>query len=554
MSSYNTVYRTTGSLPGPSPEMQAYLRQLAYEESRRRNQTYMSARRETPRRPTATISARQIGGGPPPVQVPGTPEWWLNSAAKDALVTAAFAGAGEIVKDATRAMVPAGEIMTPSGMVPASKAGYVAIHPGKAAAVVTKPVKWAYGTPDVGTRRAVFDTAAKEYVAAQAEALPSALEKTTAAAVNADTAVALSRDAVGAATAAEQAAKANLSAASTAVNDVMSPRSVSFAGPKASGVAAAEAQAAESAAMRTAVRSSLQRQEASAMLTSAEESAKAAAVGRVEADIAAKAARVHAISEGKGPVFVPNQETHWVRGPMLKVFKNPAYAKEIAKGSPLIAPAPKVDVWLLGQGKAAHVWDFVKRTAMPFHGQGTIPRGLSRIVRGIGRELPWVPNPESAAGAFLHWMTSPNAMAAAITGYGAYRMATRPWRQRKEDADLAGQNAVTAPPEQPAAPAPGDVDRVVDTASVTQIRLDYQRTKDVAARDAAIERLPPEVRTAAYEAARRAQFSVKYPGMDYDAAKSNPSNAAALRAFDEEFGRTGTNDWITADFGTGGQR
>lgn len=471
MSSYNTVYRTTGSLPGPSPAMQAYLRQLEYEESHRRNQTYMSARRETPRQPTATVSARQIGGGPPPVQVPGTPEWWFNNAAKDALVSAAFAGAGEIVKDAARATVPAGEIMTPTGMVPASKAGYVAIHPGRAAAVVAKPFKWAYGTPDVGTRRGAFQAASAEY-----------------------------REAVRQAT------------------------------------------------------SILKKQDASVALTGQTEAGKttlAQLPAKAETDLVAKAARVRAISEGKGPVFVPNQETHWIRGPMLKVFRNPAYAKEIAKVGPFIAPAPAVN-----GGWIKHTGDFVKRTAMPFHGQGTIPRGLSYIVRrfGLGRELPWVPNPESAAGAFLHWMTSPNAMAAAITGYGAYRMATRPWRQRKEDADLAGQSVVTAPPEQPAAPEPGDVDRVVDAASVAQIRLDYQRTKDVAARDAAIERLPPEVRTAAYEAARRAQFSVKYPGMDYDAAKSNPSNAAAMRAFDEEFGRTGTNDWITADFGTGGQR
>lgn len=238
----------------------------------------------------------------------------------------------------------------------------------------------------------------------------------------------------------------------------------------------------------------------------------------------------------------------------------------------------------------SHIWRFgeAKKTADPllspgtggglnylnfFTGRGVPPRAVSGLMRGIGRELlPFEFDTASRLGAVMHWLTSPNAVSAAMTFVAGKRVARWAgeklgWISPASESELVQENnaraAVPAHDVPMTAPAPAGsapqaaptTDQVVDRVSVDFIRrkyasmAGYDRAAAAAERDRLLASLPDEVRQSAVDDVRERVFKMHHPGASYRALRAGgDKNKAVLDRFDADvFGTRSENDWLTED-------
>lgn len=186
-------------------------------------------------------------------------------------------------------------------------------------------------------------------------------------------------------------------------------------------------------------------------------------------------------------------------------------------------------------------------------------------LRGLFRTLsPWKANTLNPAGRFLHYITSPNMPAASlgsvVTAVGGMAVTRKVGqmlglvRADKGVESRHGDMANRARPMMPSA-IPMDapvqrsaVDRQVDRTGLQQIRADYRRTGDKVAFEAALNRLPEQVRTGLLDEARNRAFTKYYPHTrGYEHAKSNPKNQPYIEAFDRAFDEVGLSGWAAWD-------
>lgn len=238
----------------------------------------------------------------------------------------------------------------------------------------------------------------------------------------------------------------------------------------------------------------------------------------------------------------------------------------------------------------SHIWRFgeAKKTADPLlspstggglnylnflTGRGVPPRAVSGLMRGIGRELlPFEFDTASRLGAVMHWLTSPNAVSAAMTFVAGKRMARWAgeklgWISPASESKLVQENnaravvpahdvPMTTPASAGSAPqAAPTTDQVVDRVSMDFIRrkyasmAGYDRVAAAAERDRLLASLPDEVRQSAVDDVRERVFKMHHPGASYRALRAGgDKNKAVLDRFDADvFGTRSENDWLTED-------
>lgn len=93
--------------------------------------------------------------------------------------------------------------------------------------------------------------------------------------------------------------------------------------------------------------------------------------------------------------------------------------------------------------------------------------------------------------------------------------------------------------------APSEVDVSNAEIAFGQIRANYKRTGDAAARDRDLARLDPAFIDMQVDIAKRARFNNQYPVVDYDTAVKSDKWKTRLDALDSEFNQRSRYDWIT---------
>lgn len=298
----------------------------------------------------------------------------------------------------------------------------------------------------------------------------------------------------------------------------------------------------------------------------------AAAVAQKRGDtIAAARARLDKVGQARqGPVFQPNEE---IWGPALRFYRaivrkyprgnrflgDPRFNRFIKEMQPLISKyGPQVSKETFST--------YLGRAIRAFYptGNNSVARGVSAGLHGLIRALsPVKANPLNPMGRVLHYLTSPNSMAliglTTLWGTGALRRVGQMLGLVSSDEDRArklyrpdsrpavsSRSAVSSSAER-SADLRSVVDRQVDSTGLQQIREDYRRTGDKAAFEAALDRLPEQVRTGLLDEARKRVFAKYFPYTSYERVKSNPRNSSYIEAFDKAFDEVGLSGWAAWD-------